>query len=195
MVFTSEFEPEYGVSLDIDPEAIGDITGSYAGEIIQSEWNGEANVLVLGFPQVESSARVTAAMEAELLEIAPRARIRRAIGGTRENGRKSVEQAIENGEIPDVILSLTDATSYGAIEALEAADIPESSVAIISTLGEPLAQQYIREGHYIRATLELNRETGSQAAVNAMVKLLAGEPVPESILIPPGTLLTRETMD
>ena len=93
-----------------------------------------------------------------------------------------------------MILSINDAGSYGAIEAMEAASFDPSSVIISSVDAESVARQYIQDGHFMRASVDVGRELFSQTAVNAMVKLLAGSTVPETYLVPPGQVITRDNL-
>ena len=65
---------------------------------------------------------------------------------------------------------------------------------IVSANGESYAQELIRDGQFLRGTVALNREESSQIAVDAIVKMLAGSQVPETISYPPGDILTREVL-
>ena len=46
----------------------------------------------------------------------------------------------------------------------------------------------------MRATVDVDRMTFSQTAVNAMIKLLAGSTVAGTYLVPPGEVLTRDNL-
>ncbi|MCZ7547346.1 MAG: hypothetical protein M5R40_29210 [Anaerolineae bacterium] len=95
----------------------------------------------------------------------------------------------------DVILSINDAGAYGAINALEAAGIPPDAVVIVSVDAEAKARRLIRDGQYLRGSIEVvGPESGAGPSVHAAIKLMAGGTVPETILLPPGEVVTRETL-
>jgi ABC-type sugar transport system substrate-binding protein len=125
-----------------------------------------------------------------VLEFAPQAEvIGRYLGGTAENGQRSITSLIDD-EVPfDAIVSINDAGAFGAVEALAAADFAPDSVIVTSVDAEALAREYIARGYFMRASVDVGRERFSQAGVDAMVLLLAGEPLPEKILVPPGDLV------
>ncbi|NJO84421.1 MAG: substrate-binding domain-containing protein, partial [Blastochloris sp.] len=118
-----------------------------------------------------------------------RATVGNYVGALAENGQESVEQLIADGVDFDVILSINDAGAYGAIQALEAADIPPDSVVITSVDAEPLARDYIARNHYLRASVQIDRAAFSEAGINAVVRLMGGGAVPERILVPPGPVI------
>jgi ABC-type sugar transport system substrate-binding protein len=78
--------------------------------------------------------------------------------------------------------------------AMEAYGFSPTSVIISSVDAEALAREHIANGYFMRASVEVGRLMFSHTAVNAMVKLLAGSAVPETYLVPPGAVITRDTM-
>jgi serine/threonine-protein kinase len=199
VLFSRGSETNYGgVAMAGSSYQLGLPPGRYAGEIVRDEMNGQARVVILDFPDLPSIVERADAMEAGLLEIAPEAEvIGRYIGGTRENGRDSIAGLLEADVEFDLILSINDAGAYGAIDALEAADITPDEVAIVSVDAEALAVEYIREGRYIRGSMPVGREETARGMVYAMVKLLAGGEVPELIRAEPPTdgIVTRESLE
>ena len=65
---------------------------------------------------------------------------------------------------------------------------------IVGIDAETQALDYIRQGYYFRASEEIGRQEFSIAAINAMVRLLAGATMPEVIRVPPGRMVTRENL-
>ncbi|MBC6935450.1 MAG: hypothetical protein DWB42_06385 [Chloroflexi bacterium] len=196
MVFFAGDQPSYGgVLVAGDNYALGLEPGRLAGKIIRSEMGGQANVILLDFPDLPDIVQRANGMEDGLLEFAPDANIiGRFLGGTRENGRESVAKLLEEGVDFNVIVSINDAGAFGAVDALKAAGVPPDKVIITSVDGELLAQQYIAEGYYFRGTVQSSRIETARILVNAAVRLLAGGTLPEFIGVPPGKMITRDTL-
>lgn len=196
MVFmAAEIENFGGVLLAGDDSLMGQAAGWAMGNIINSERGGEANIIILDYPNLPQIVTRANAMEAGVREIAPNVNIvGRYLGGVRANAEESVQQLIAEGVEFDAILSINDAGSYGAIDALEAAGIDPSAVIISSVDAEPGAKQNIIAGHYMRASVDVGRELFSRAAVDSIVRLMAGATMPETLLVPPGETITRETL-
>jgi ABC-type sugar transport system substrate-binding protein len=134
-------------------------------------------------------------MEAGFREIVPNATILgRYRGFTEAEGYATVKSLIDSDTAFNVILAINDVSAYGAVRALQEAGFDPSSVIIVSANGESYAQELIRDGEFLRGTVAINREQGSQIAVNSIVKMLAGSEVPEFIAYPPGDILTREVL-
>ncbi len=188
--------PSYGgVRVESDEYLMGLRPGQEAGRAIAAELNGEANVVILDFPDLPYLVTRANGLEAGVLEFAPDANIvGRYLGATRDNGEASIRQLLEDGVDIDVIVSINDAGSFGAIEALEAAGVSPDSVIIFSVDGEALARQYIRDGYFMRGSIALERKAISDALLNTVVRLLAGATMPEAVLVPPGEVVTREAL-
>lgn len=178
-----------------DDYELGLAAGRFAGKIVAHEMNGRAEVVILGFPGLPSLVHRAEGLQHGLEEEAPMAVVvAHARGGTREFALESIGALIMRDQTFDVILSINDAGSFGAIAALERAGVPPHSVVISSVDAEALAQDYIRRGHFIRGSVATKREECSVTAIGAMVKLLAGSTVPEMFVIPPGPVVTQATL-
>jgi ribose transport system substrate-binding protein len=195
VVFVTLFEPGYGVMLDSDNYTTGSAAGRLAGEIIRDEHGGSADVVVLGYPGFPSSEQRAQGMIDGVREIAPDASLVGVYRGfTRAFGYESIRQLLADGVNIDVIVSMTDAGSFGAIDALEEAGIEPDEVAIVSANAEPMALDYIRDGNFIRGSVYVDRALGSRIALDAAIRLLAGGTVPETIVFPPGHMITADTL-
>jgi len=196
MVFmVSQMENYGGVLMAGDDYLMGVRSGQALGEILNAERDGQANIVILDFPDMQSIVVRADGLEAGVKEIAPNVNIvGRFLGATREFGEASIAKLIADGVEFDAILSINDAGSYGAIAALEAAGIPPDEVIISSVDAESLARQYIADDYYLRASLDVGSEAFSRAGVNTLVKLLAGATVVETILVPPGETITRTNL-
>ncbi len=185
-----------GVVITTDNYLMGRVPGEYAGKWIRDHLNGRARVAILDYPTLGELVQRADGLEDGVLEYAPDAEIiGRYLGATWEAGNQSMTSMLEQNLLPDVIVSINDAGTYGAIEALEEANIPESDVAIFSIDGEPQAQLYIRDGHYLRASILVARTEYSFAAIDAIVKQVVGATLPGTILMEPGELITLESLD
>ena len=183
--------PSYGgVLVSGDDYLMGLEAGRAAGQIVQEEMDGQAQAIVLDFPDLEPLVTRANGLEDGLHEIAPEAQIiGRYLGATAANSEQSVRRLIEQGVEFNVVLSINDAGAYGAIAAMEAAGFDPSSVVVTSVDAESVARQYIRDGYFMRASVDVGRQLFAQTAVSAMVKLLAGATVPEVYLVPPGQVI------
>jgi ABC-type sugar transport system substrate-binding protein len=188
--------PSYGgVLLAGNDYVMGVRAGRFAGQVIDIEMDGQANVIILDYPDLPQIVVRADGLEDGLLGYAAEANIiGRYRGGTPESGYESVRQLLEDGIDFNVILSINDAGAFGAVQALEEAGIDPSAVFISSIDAEPQAQQYIRDRYFFRGSVEVNRTEFSHAAVYAMVKLLAGATIPETLLVEPGDVVIRDTI-
>lgn len=196
LVFNASDIPSYGgVLVGGDNYLLGLEPGRYAGKLITEEMGGKANVVILDYPDLDYIVSRANGLQDGVLEFAPEVHIvGRYTGATQELGQASIKQLIDDGVAFDVILSINDAGSYGAIAAMEEAGISPDEVAVISIDAEALAQQYIRDGHFIRASVQSAREETAQTLLNAAIKLLAGSTVPELFQVPPGEIVTKEVL-
>lgn len=197
LVLLSSDIPGYGgVQVVGDEFLLGKKPGELAGQIIRDEMGGQANVIILDYPDLPHIVMRANGLEAGVLEYAPDAKIiGRYLGATRDFARKSVSDLLDQGVSFDVILSINDAGSFGAIAALEEENIPPSSVIITSVDAEVQAREYIRTGRYIRGSVDPGRAEVSKTVIDIVVQLLAGGTVPEHIFAPPGEVITKEILD
>lgn len=194
-VFVTLFASGYGMMLDSDNYEVGRRAGRYAGEILRDEHDGTGRVLLLNYAGFPASDIRTDGMRAGVLEVAPDAEIvGERQGFTREWAYTSVKAALDDGLTFDVIVSMNDAGAFGAIDALQEAGIPPEDVAIVSVNGEPLAIEYMREGLYLRGTVDIDRFEGSEIAFGGIVRMLAGATLPETIAYASGELYTVDNL-
>jgi ABC-type sugar transport system substrate-binding protein/tRNA A-37 threonylcarbamoyl transferase component Bud32 len=185
----------YGVvAIQTDNYLMGLYSGQVAGQIIRDEMDGGANVVVLDFTDIPDADLIARAdgLEAGVLALAPGAKIiGRVRGARREWAKTSIAALIEQDIHIDAIVSINDNGSYGAIDALVEAGYGPSEVVIASVDAERLALEYIRDSYFMRASIDAGRTDYAKGAVDALVKLLAGQDVAETIIIPPGQVYVR----
>jgi ABC-type sugar transport system substrate-binding protein len=197
LVFFADNIPNHrGILVGGDNYLLGLEPGRFAGKIIASEKGGKANVIVLDYPDREDIVARANGLVDGVLEYAPDATIvGRYKGATREFGKESVSKLINEGVKFDVIVSINDAGAFGAIEAMEEAGIKPDQVIVASIDAEALAQQYISEGYFMRGSVQSSRVENAHALLDAAVKLLAGGTLPEFVLVPPGPIITKESLE
>jgi len=183
--------PTYGgVLITHDNYLLGLEPGRYAGQLVADELDGQADVIILDYPELPAIVARANGLEDGLLENAPDANIvGRYLGGTTEFARASVEHLLSEDVHMDVIMSINDAGAYGAIQALEAADYAPDSVIVTGVDAEALARRYIQEGYFMRVSIDVGQDEPPIVAINLAIKLAAGATLPQSILTPPGTLI------
>ncbi|MBW4438148.1 MAG: protein kinase [Pleurocapsa minor GSE-CHR-MK-17-07R] len=196
-VYMAATMPMYtdGVLIAGDDYQMGYAAGMAGGEIVNRYLGGSAQAIVLDYPSFPTLMDRAQGLVDGMLSVAPNAEVvANTPGATRENGRTNIARLIEEGLEFNLILSINDAGAFGAIEAMQATGISPDDVYISSVDAEPVAQQYIRDDYYIRASLEVNRRDFSIVAINALVKMLAGTVVPETYLVPPGSIVTQDSL-
>jgi serine/threonine protein kinase/DNA-binding LacI/PurR family transcriptional regulator len=197
LVFHADNIPTYGgVMVGGDAYLLGLVPGQFAGKLVRDEMNGQANVIILDYPDRADIVTRANGLEDGLKEFAPEAKvIGRYLGATREFGKESVEKLLKDGVDFNMILSINDAGAFGAIEAMKAANIDPKSVQIVSIDAEALAQDYIRKGYFMRGSVQSSRVETAQALMDAAIQLLAGGTLPQTLLVPPGDMVTKETLE
>lgn len=195
VLMSSDSDNYGGVLVASDDYEMGLASGIAGGEIAAEMFTGDLNVILLDYPDLPFLITRANGLEDGFRSVQPGANfIGRFRGGTADFAYESIRGQIENGINFNVILSINDAGAYGAIRALEEAGITPDQVLIASVDAEALARRYIREGYYIRASVELGRERYAAAAIDMVVRLLAGATVPEKILIPPIGAVTADSL-
>ncbi|MCS7072786.1 MAG: protein kinase, partial [Anaerolinea sp.] len=122
VILSSGVENYGGVLLGGDDYQMGLTAGRAAGTIAPSVVGADLRAVVLGFPDLAVLVERARGLVDGLREVAPDAAIAaELLGGTRENGYRSIRQALADGLTFNVILSINDAGAYGAAEALREA--------------------------------------------------------------------------
>ncbi len=193
LVFTAPYWPSYGgVMLDTDHYALGAKAGAFAGQILRDRHQGQGNVVLLNYPDSGPMNERIRGIIDQLHAVAPRATILGTFPATTPAlAAKSITALLQQGKQIDVICAVSDAAAAGAVAALKAANIPADSVAIVSINGEQQARDLIAQGEYLRASVNVDQDAAAKMTIDAIVRLLAGETLPETLDYPPGDLITR----
>jgi ribose transport system substrate-binding protein len=189
--------PVRGISIGGEADSntvLGCAAGEIAGDLIAREKNGQAQVAILDYPELPEIVIRADSIEKCMQAKAPGATVvGRFLGGTTENGLKSMIAALEQHPDIEVVVSINDAGAYGALTALQAAGKDPASTIIVGIDAEAKARDLIKAGSYYRGTVDTSPAQTGEIVLNAAVKLLAGATVPQSIRMPV-TKVTLETL-
>jgi ribose transport system substrate-binding protein len=183
-----------GIGISVEDADLGCAAGEIAGEAIAREKGGQANVAVLDYPDLPNVVVRATKIEECLKQKAPGAKIvGHYLGGTAENGLKSLENALQAHPEIDVVASINDAGAYGAIKALEAAGKDPQKTIVVGIDAEAQAKDLIKQGKFFRGTVDTSPAQTGDMVLQAAVKLLAGSTVPKNVRVPV-TKITAETL-
>ena len=191
--------PPSGVSISsITDEDIGNAVGSYAAQVVKTELGGKATVAILGYPDLPGLVVRADTMKRALLAAAPNVTVLMPDpvadasgtlqpppsawkGGTAEFGQVSMQQILQKHPEVNLLMSINDAGAFGAVTALKAAGRGPNDVLIVSVDADPNAVKMIQAGQYFRGSITTSPIPAARYAVQAVVKLLSGDPVPKRV--------------
>ncbi len=183
-----------GISVSIEDADLGCAAGEIAGDAIVKEKSGKANVAILDYPDLPQVVVRADNIEKCLKAKAPDATIvGRFLGGTTENGLKSMETALQAHPEIDVVASINDAGAYGALTALQAAGKDPKTTIIVGIDAEAKAKDLIKSGNFYRGTVDTSPAKTGEMVIDAAIKILASATVPKNIRVPV-TKMTADTL-
>src|SRR5260221_5285524 len=131
-----------GVTISVEDADLGYAAGQYAGQLITKELGGKAKVAILDYPDLPYVVVPAGNIEKALMKEAPDATIvGRFLGGTPDNGLKSMESALQKTPDINVIVSINDAGALGAVKALEGAGKKPGDVIVVGIDAEKQAKE------------------------------------------------------
>jgi len=171
-----------GVAFTISAEDMGKAAGDEAVKYIKEKLNGPARVMFLGYPSVSHVKAREDAMEAALKAVLPNVTIiGHYLGGTEENGDKAMREVLKANPQVNIILSINDAGSLGAVRALREFGVAADAISIFSVDASAEGRRLIRAGEYFRSSVDTAPTTFARYAVDAISKMQTGGTVPELI--------------
>jgi len=104
--------------------------------------------------------------------------IARLKGGTGELGQKNLADCLAKtgAVIPDVLLSINDPGSLGAIKTLQNTPQLKNDIAIFSIDGDPQTLADLKDGHYYQGIVTIDPRANADQAVNSAIHQLSGSP-------------------
>ena len=170
-------------------------TDNYAGgkeaakAMIEALGEGGGKIGILGYQQVESCIQRVKGFK-EVIEAHNRGRTKGTIdivaeldgGGAKDKGQKAAEDMMQAHSDIVGIFAINDPSALGARAALEKAGKADQ-VKLIGFDGQPEGKQAIKEGKIYADPIQFPDKIGAETA-QAIVKYLAGDKLPNEILIP-----------
>ena len=184
----------YGVGIELLDYSSGYALGEAAAQWINDHMDGEANIVLAYYAQAEGVESILQGMEDSVRQYAPNSTIvARMDGASRADGAAIVQQLVDDGTSFDMIVSVSNTLTMGAVDGLARAGVDPDSVAVVGTIAEDEALGYIDDGYFLRAGKNIDVEQLGRASVQAVVKLLGGGSVPQTLLLPVGDIITAES--
>lgn len=183
-----------GIGISIEDADLGCAAGEIAADAINSKKGGNATVAILDYPDLPNVVTRADNIEKCLKEKAPNVNIvGRYLGGTTENGLKSMETALQAHPDIDVVVSINDAGAYGAVNALEAAGKDPASTFVVGIDAEAQAKDLIKQAKYYIGTVDTSPAITGEMVINALMKIFASATAPKNIRVPV-TKITSENV-
>jgi serine/threonine-protein kinase len=184
-----------GVAFTAKNEDMGRTAGEYAASYIKTNMGGKANVMVLNYPSLPQVKQREDALVAALQAGAPDAKIVGTyLGGTEDNGEAAMRTALKEHPEINFIVTINDAGALGAVRVLREVGKKADEVSIIGIDAVAEARRLIRNSEYFRASVDTSPVLVGRAGVDAVVKLLNGEAIPQVIRLPM-PVVNKENVD
>lgn len=157
--------------------------GRLAGEEMARLLDGNGNVAIIDFPEVESVIMRTTGFR-EVIDKVDGIKIVGAWpgGGDRGKAFKATEDILQLPHQIDAFFAINDPSGLGVAAALEKAGKADQ-IPIIGFDAQPIGREGVRDGKLHATIVQYPKQIG-QRAIDAVARYLAGEEVEKEILIP-----------
>ncbi len=165
--------------------------GRLAARALREAIGGSGQVAIIDNPEVESVLMRTQGFR-EALAGTPEVEIVAVLpgGGVKDKAFKAAEDILQAHADLDGIFGINDDSALGALAAVEKAN-REGSVKIVGFDAVPEARQAIKAGKIHADVIQKPDEIGRKT-IEVIAKYMAGEEIPDEILIP-CALFTKES--
>ena len=160
--------------------------GLIAGEWIASEMGGEAEVAILGFPQMEALIMRAEGIKAGILEKAPNAKIvSEQSANTPEQGMQAAETIMQANPNVKVICGTNDAGALGAMEAVKGMGMATADFCVtgLDATGEALAKMK-QDGSIYRGTVDIDPYGTGKLIIDVALQVIEKGPIADMVKIP-----------
>lgn len=173
------------ITVAVDNTTIAEAAGTAAGAYAAANFEGPIQVAMLDYPSIPILIDRADAIEASMLAGYPDAEfVGRFLGGTADNGQKSMETALQAFPGIQAVVGINDAGNLGAYQALKAAGKTADDVFIFGIDCDPQARDLIDEGSMYKGCVDTNPAGTGEIAVNAFALYLLGGTVPGTLEVP-----------
>lgn len=160
--------------------------GTIAGEFIANELGGEAEVAILGFPQMEALIERANGIKAGILAKAPNAKIVAEVSAnTPEQGMRAAETIMQAHPKVQIICGTNDAGALGAMEAVRAMGLASESFGVfgLDATGEALDKMK-EEGSIYRGTVDIDPYGTGKLIIDVALQVIENGPIADMVKIP-----------
>ncbi|MBK8033849.1 MAG: protein kinase [Chloroflexi bacterium] len=172
-------------SVQIEPVSVdtGQALGEIGAEIANQEFAGRARVALLYYGSTPTALAIRAAMQAALLEAAPNVEIVADYSIVWENELPAIVEALQTVEF-DLVLVLNQRLAAPLADQLAAAGYAPDETAIVGLIADERTRGYLDDDFFVHGGAQIDIPMIGQAAVDAVVKLMGGGVVPQTIRLP-----------
>lgn len=158
--------------------------GAHAGQWILDKLNGEAEVAIFDYPELESVIARGDGIQEGILSVAPKAKIvARQSANNPEKGMAAMENILQANPNVEVLVCVNDAGALGGYEVVMAANKASDNFYIGGLDASQEALAKIKEGGIYRATVDIQPLKSGKDFVDTAVKVLESGPVADPIVI------------
>ncbi len=179
--------PVLGVIVQLEGQTAGCVLDEYefgyqaglnAGEWIAEKLGGEAEVALIGYPEMPQNKFRIQGQKDGMHELAPNAKIvAEQSANNPQDGMKAMEIILQAHPNIKVVICHSDAVAVGAYEAVMASGMDSDEFFIGGIDATPPAIEKMKENGIFRATVDMMPEQEAAKDVEKMVKMINGEKV------------------
>lgn len=174
------------ITVSVEDATIAAAEGKAAGEYAASTFPGQAvQVAITDYPSIPSLVARADGIQQAMLAADPQVKVvGRFLGGTADNGLKSMETALQKHPGIQGVVGINDAGNLGAYQALRAARKTADTAFVFGIDCDPAAVKLIDQKTMYKGCVDTNPKGTGQIAVTALAKWLAGGTVPQDMEVP-----------
>lgn len=174
------------ITVAVEDATIAHAAGTAAGEYAQEHFDGsDIPTAMLDYPSIPSLVLLADGIEDAMRAVYPNIdMVGRFLGGTPENGQKSMESALQAHPDITAVVGINDAGLLGAYQALSVSGRTADDVFIVGIDCDPQAVDLIDQGSMYKACIDTNPAGTGALSVDVMALRLLGQSVPGTIEVP-----------
>jgi ABC-type sugar transport system substrate-binding protein len=176
----------HDVWVSADEFNMGQVNGQGAGRWIAERYGADAKIkcAVFGMDKIPTQILRGDGMEAGIKEFAPNVTIIRQDANTTADGQRVADALLQANPDLQVIVCINDSAAIGALSAVQGANRDNDDFYIGGIDATVEALEVIEKGNSFRATVDLIPYENGRIDIELIMKLLNGESVPETYVIP-----------